>query len=215
MLLEVSKCCLGIVRAHGQAYLWCMMTERSDQTGYLSGQLLIAMPGMPDPRFAKTVIYVCAHNDEGAMGLVVNRPLDTLAFPDLLEQLGIESSKVHDQIRVLAGGPVEAGRGFVLHSCDYFQEATMRVNADVGLTATIDILRAIAVGNGPQKSLLALGYAGWGAGQLDVEIKENGWLNVESDNKLLFEDDLDVRWQHAMEKIGIDPRMLSDEAGHA
>ncbi len=191
------------------------MTDTDDDTDYLSGQLLIAMPGMPDPRFAKSVIYLCAHNSEGAMGLVVNRPMNTISFPDLLEQLEIDTPESADQIKILSGGPVEAARGFVLHSCDYLQEATMRVNADVGLTATIDILRAIATGDGPEKSLLALGYAGWGAGQLDLEIKENGWLNVEADDDLLFEENLDAKWQGAMEKIGIDPRMLSDEAGHA
>lgn len=191
------------------------MTINANDIDYLSGQLLVAMPGMPDPRFAKTVIYLCAHNAEGAMGLVVNRPMDSITFPDLLEQLEIETPDPTDQIKILSGGPVEAARGFVLHSCDYLQEATMRVNAEVGLTATIDILRAIASGEGPKKSLLALGYAGWGAGQLDHEIKENGWLNVEADDDLLFENDLDSRWQGAMEKIGIDPRMLSDDAGHA
>ena len=205
----------GIALADLPAYLWCMMTEIDTEADYLSGQLLIAMPGMPDPRFAKSVIYICAHNSEGAMGLIVNRAMETITFPDLLEQLEIETPAPTDQIKVLAGGPVESARGFVLHSCDYLQEATMRVNAEVGLTATIDILRAIASGDGPKKSLLALGYAGWGAGQLDFEIKENGWLNVEADDDLLFEENLDAKWQGAMKKIGIDPRMLSDEAGHA
>jgi len=191
------------------------MTEIADNAEYLSGQMLIAMPGMPDPRFAKTVIYMCAHNEEGAMGLVVNRAMDQLTFPDLLEQLEIDSPDPEDQIRVLAGGPVEASRGFVLHSADYLQEATMLVNDEVGLTATIDVLRAIATGEGPHKCLLALGYAGWGPGQLDTEIKDNGWLHVAADSSLLFEVDLDAKWERAIEKIGIDPRMLSDEAGHA
>lgn len=192
-----------------------VMTDIPDQAEYLSGQLLIAMPGMPDPRFARTVIYMCAHNDEGAMGLVVNKAMESLTFPDLLEQLEIQSPEPADQIRVLSGGPVESARGFVLHSSDYLQEATMLVNEEVGLTATIDILRAIATGDGPRKCLLALGYAGWGPGQLDSEIKENGWLHVAADNAILFESDIDNKWEHAMGKIGIDPRMLSDEAGHA
>jgi len=192
-----------------------MMTKISGKAEYLSGQMLIAMPGMPDPRFSKTVVYLCAHNEEGAMGLVINRAMDQLTFPDLLEQLEIDPPDPKDQIRVLAGGPVEASRGFVLHSADYLQEATMLVNDEVGLTATIDVLRAIALGEGPHQCLLALGYAGWGPGQLDSEIKENGWLHVAADNSLLFEIDLDAKWQRAMEKIGIDPRMLSDEAGHA
>jgi len=191
------------------------MSEHIHDPEYLSGQFLIAMPGMPDPRFSKSLVYLCAHNEDGAMGLVVNRPLDSLSFPDLLEQLEIDPPDPADQIKVLFGGPVESARGFVLHSSDYLQEATMLVNDGVGLTATIEILRAIATGEGPQNCLLALGYAGWGPGQLDSEIKENGWLHVAADDSLLFDVDLDGKWQRAIEKIGIDPRMLSDEAGHA
>jgi len=191
------------------------MIEIADNADYLSGQLLIAMPGMPDPRFARTVIFLCAHNNEGAMGLVVNRAMKELTFEDLLEQLDIDLPDASGQIGVLAGGPVESGRGFVLHSADYMQEATMLVNDQIGLTATIDILRAIAVGDGPRKRLLALGYAGWGPGQLDSEIRDNGWLHVPADNELLFEVNLDAKWQVAMQKIGIDPSMLSDQAGHA
>jgi len=184
-------------------------------TPYLAGRLLVAMPGMTDPRFEKTVIYMCAHNDDGAMGLVVNRALDSLSFPDMLEQLGIESRNSEGTINIHFGGPVESGRGFVLHSRDYLQEATMVVDQDVALTATIDILKAIAGGDGPLNSLLALGYAGWGPGQLDTEIKANGWLSVDADDDLVFGPDLDGKWNRAMGKIGIDPRMLSDKAGHA
>lgn len=186
---------------------------------YLAGQLIIAMPAMRDPRFEKTVIYMCAHNDDGAMGLVVNRALESLTFPDMLEQLGIDpggaGDKIGDKINVHLGGPVESGRGFVLHSRDYLQEATMVVDHDVALTATIEILKAIADGQGPRQSLLALGYAGWGPGQLDTEIKGNGWLHVAADSDLVFGPDLDSKWQRAMDKIGIDPRMLSGVAGHA
>jgi|TARA_Y100000294_G_scaffold77171_1_gene72601 putative transcriptional regulator len=182
---------------------------------YLAGQLIIAMPAMRDPRFEKTVIYMCAHNDDGAMGLVVNRALESLTFPDMLEQLGIDPRGAGDKINVHLGGPVESGRGFVLHSRDYLQEATMIVDHDVALTATIEILKAIADGEGPRQSLLALGYAGWGPGQLDTEIKGNGWLHVAADADLVFGPDLDSKWQRAMDKIGIDPRMLSDDAGHA
>jgi len=188
------------------------MTEKSE---YLAGQLLVAMPGMPDPRFAKTVIYMCAHNADGAMGLVVNRSLESLTFPDLLEQLEIDPPHPDQQIKVLFGGPVESARGFVLHTHDYFQDATMEVDQDVALTATIDILKAIADGEGPSRCLLALGYAGWGPGQLDSEILSNGWLSVSADSDLVFGTDLDGKWEKAMQKIGIDPRMLSDEAGHA
>ena len=182
---------------------------------YLSGQLLVAMPGLQDPRFAKTVIYLCAHNADGAMGLVVNREIDAISFPDLLEQLDIEPSGDVEPIRVHFGGPVESGRGFVLHSPDYVQDTTMVVDGEVALTATIDILKAIAGGSGPRRRLLALGYAGWGPGQLDTEIKANGWLHVTADDDLVFGADLEGKWQRAMGKLGIDPRMLSDEAGHA
>jgi putative transcriptional regulator len=185
------------------------------EENYLSGQLLVAMPGLQDPRFAKTVIYLCAHNADGAMGLVVNREIDAISFPDLLEQLDIEPSGDVEPIRVHFGGPVESGRGFVLHSPDYVQDTTMVVDAEVALTATIDILKAIAGGSGPRRRLLALGYAGWGPGQLDTEIKANGWLHVAADADLVFGADLEGKWQRAMGKLGIDPRMLSDEAGHA
>ncbi len=191
------------------------MPDFDEDTPYLAGQLLIAMPGMKDPRFEKAVIFMCAHNSDGAMGLVVNRALESLTFPDLLEQLGIDSLDTSDQINVHFGGPVESGRGFVLHSRDYLQEATMVVDNDVALTATVDILKAIADGDGPRQSLLALGYAGWGPGQLDSEIKSNGWLHVAADSELVFGVNLKDKWEQAMSKIGVDPRMLSDDAGHA
>lgn len=187
----------------------------SDSDTYLAGRFLLAMPGMQDERFQKTVIYMCAHGPEGAMGLVVNKPLESISFPDLLEQLDITMPPSGEGIEVLFGGPVETGRGFVLHSPDYIHDATMVVDEDVALTATIDILRAIAEGDGPAQSLLALGYAGWGPGQLDDEIKANGWLSLDSDPTLLFETDVDDKWTAAMRKLGIDPLMLSDEAGHA
>jgi putative transcriptional regulator len=191
------------------------MGPSNDSGGYLAGQLLVAMPGMRDPRFAKTVIYVCAHSEEGAMGLVINRPLESLTFGDLLQQLGIDPSEVRKSASVHFGGPVESGRGFVLHSSDYQHEDTMQVGESIALTATIDILRAIALGDGPSRHLLALGYAGWGPGQLDSEIRANGWLHVAADDELVFGSELDTKWQRAMPKLGVDPRMLSDVAGHA
>ena len=191
------------------------MDQTDLENVYLSGPLLIAMPGITDPRFEKSVIYVCAHNSDGAMGLVVNRAIDSLTFPELLQQLEIDPAAGNDPVRVLFGGPVEQARGFVLHSPDYLQDASLVVDENVALTATIDILRAIAEGQGPANSLLALGYAGWGAGQLDSEIKSNGWLSVDADADLVFGCDLDEKWERAMAKIGIDPRMLSDDAGHA
>ena len=192
-----------------------VMATLDKQGSFLTGQLLVAMPGLQDPRFAQTVIYMCAHSFEGAMGIVINKVLESLSFPDLLEQLGIESSGLEDQIAIHSGGPVEAGRGFVLHTPEYVQESTLIVNPQVALTATVDILKDMAGGNGPHHSLLALGYSGWGPGQLDSEIMANGWLNVDPDEDLIFGPDMDGKWEQAMAKIGIDPRMLSEDAGHA
>ena len=183
--------------------------------GYLTGQFLIAMPTMGDPRFERTVIYMCAHSADGAMGLVVNRVASEIDFPELLNQLEIETDGIKNPIPVLTGGPVETGRGFVLHSMDYSQDSTLKVTDEVGLTATVDILRAIAEGEGPAKSLLTLGYAGWSSGQLDNEIQANGWLNVSSDTSILFDEDLNSKWDRAVRKVGIDPSFLSAEAGHA
>ena len=191
------------------------MSTLINPSGYLAGQMLIAMPQMRDARFSRAVVYLCAHTKEGAMGLVINRMFDGLSFPDLLEQLSIEPTPLCDPIKIHFGGPVEAGRGFVLHSTDYVQETTLVVNDDVGLTATIDVLKAIANGAGPNRSLLALGYAGWAAGQLDNEIRDNAWLSVEPDEDLLFGTDLDHKWERAIAKIGVDFSMLSGEAGHA
>lgn len=191
------------------------MTDDPRDDGYLTGQLLVAMPQMLDERFVKTVIYMCAHTEDGAMGLVVNKILEDIDFPDLLDQLDLSTSSGGDDIRVHFGGPVESGRGFVLHSSDYQQDATMVIDEQIALTATTDILRDIAEGDGPQSSLLALGYAGWGPGQLDSEIQANGWLSVDADPGLIFGAEPDKTWQGALAKIGIDVSMLSGDAGHA
>jgi len=194
------------------------MATKSDAAangGYLTGQLLVAMPQMRDPRFARSVIYMCAHNAEGAMGLVVNRRVGSITFEDLLQQLGIGPSRRNDEIRIHFGGPVEQGRGFVLHSADYSQAGTMQVDESVALTATLDILKEMAAGGGPRRSLLALGYAGWGPGQLDAEIQANGWLSVAADEGLVFDADLDHKWERAIGKIGVDFSKLSGDAGHA
>ncbi len=193
------------------------------ESGYLDGQFLVAMPGMADDRFARSVIYICAHSAEGAMGIVLNRPASDLNLPDLLVQLDIvpESERIRlprkvGQMQVLMGGPVETSRGFVLHSPDfYIDQSTLPIDDSVCLTATIDILRAIARGEGPQNAVLALGYAGWGAGQLESEIQANGWLNCPADSELIFSGAVDGRYEAALRKIGIDPGMLSTEAGHA
>jgi putative transcriptional regulator len=181
---------------------------------YLAGQLLIAMPTLVAPPFARTVIYLCAHNDQGAMGLVVNKPLSSIDFPTLLDQLGIPHGDQLGSTRVQFGGPVESGRGFVLHSTDYRAEKTVVVG-DVAVTSTLEVLQAIASGDGPSRHLLALGYAGWSAGQLDAEIQANGWLTVPCDSDILFSEDLSVKWERAIAKLGVDPTMLSGEAGHA
>lgn len=185
------------------------------QSGYMNGQLLVAMPTMRDPRFAKTVIYMCVHNAEGAMGLVVNRLIDSLTFAELIEQLDIEALGVSRDVPIHYGGPVETGRGFVLHSTEYRRGGTIMVTEEVGLTATVDILKDLAEGQGPRHALLALGYAGWGAGQLDGEIQQNAWLHVPADESLVFDRDLDTKWERSIAKIGVDVRLLSGDAGHA
>jgi putative transcriptional regulator len=197
--------------------------EPSNSESYLDGQLPTAMPGMVDERFARTVIYVCAHSPEGAMGIVVNKPAADLSMPDLLVQLDIipstDAIRLPQQVgrmHVLMGGPVETSRGFVLHTPDFFiDQSTLPIDEGICLTATIDILRAIAKGEGPQKAVLALGYAGWSAGQLENEIQANGWLHCPADPELIFHAALDLKYERCLRKIGIDPAMLSSEAGHA
>lgn len=181
----------------------------------LTGQLLIAMPNMGDPRFARTVIYLCAHSTDGAMGLVVNRLLDGLTFAELLEQLSIPRPRGRGAVRLHTGGPVEGSRGFVLHTTDYVQPSSLVVDGDLALTATVDILRAIAERRGPRQALLALGYAGWGPGQLEAEIQANGWLNAPADEALVFGAEVDTAWERSLAKLGITPSLLSGSAGHA
>ncbi len=192
-----------------------MGSDQKKPDNYLSGQFLIAMPTMRDPRFARSVIYMCAHNADGAMGLVVNRLIGSLSYTDLLKQLGFEGSGSPDNRKVHFGGPVETSRGFVLHSSDKLEEGSLLVDDDVALTSTTDILRSIVSGEGPSRSILALGYSGWGPGQLDAELQSNSWLNVIADPDLLFDLDLESKWTRAMAKIGVDLGMLSGEAGHA
>lgn len=191
------------------------MSNAHKTTGTLAGQLLVAMPQMADARFERSVIYMCAHSKDGALGLVVNRPFRKLTFPALLDQLDIERGPDTRPIRVLAGGPVEEGRGFVLHSDDYVREDTLKVEHGFALTATIEILKALAKGEGPERSLLALGYSGWGPGQLEREISDNGWLNVPADPGLVFDTDLDSKWERALAKLRLTPTSLSGTAGHA
>ena len=192
------------------------MTPFNAKAEHLDGKLLIAMPSMGDPRFNRSVVYICAHSDDGAMGLIVNKPAADLNFEDLLEQLDIKAERPIEGIDVHYGGPVEHGRGFVLHSRDYeAQDATLNVNEAFGMTATLDILEDISQGHGPESCLLALGYAGWGPGQLEDEIRDNGWLIADATAGLVFSDDHDGKWKAAMDVVGIDPRMLSSEGGRA
>jgi putative transcriptional regulator len=194
-----------------------------DKSSYLDGRMLIAMPGIGDPRFERTVIYMCAHSADGAMGLVVNKAAQNLTFPELLKQLGLipdgEPIRLPARVRsmhVQFGGPVETGRGFVLHTTDYFaSDSTLPIDEQIGLTATLEVLRAIAAGKGPRQALLALGYAGWGPGQLEREMQQNGWLYCDPDEGLLFDHDLDGKYTHALRKIGVDLSMLSSHGGHA
>jgi putative transcriptional regulator len=197
--------------------------RKSSKRGYLDGQMLIAMPSMGDERFARSVIYVCAHSTEGAMGIVVNQPAANISFPDLLVQLDVVPAADLIQlpsgaggVKVLKGGPVDTQRGFVLHSSDFFLEnSTLPIDEGICLTATLDILKAIARGSGPRSAILALGYAGWAPGQLENEIQHNGWLHCSADPELIFGPDTGGKYALALKKIGIDLGMLSSEAGHA
>jgi putative transcriptional regulator len=191
------------------------MYEGDWNGGDLTGSLLVAMPSMTDERFERTVIFVCAHSEDGAMGLVVNKLMDDLTLPALLRQLKIEPGAAQDDEPIHYGGPVESSRGFVLHTADYVQESTMVITDNVALTATIEVLRAIARGEGPARKVMALGYAGWSAGQLDSEIQANGWLSVPADEELLFGADHAHKWERALAKLGVTPALLSGEAGHA
>ena len=196
--------------------------KKTATRGFLDDQFLIAMPGMKDDRFTRSVIYVCAHSDEGAMGLIINQAQQML-FPDLLVQLGImneqEAIRLPPKARdfvVRNGGPVDRSRGFVLHSGDYTVESSLPVSSDICLTATVDILRAISAGRGPRHALMALGYAGWGAGQLENEIAENGWLTCPASSDFLFDADIERKYDRLLASIGIEHLAhLSHVAGHA
>lgn len=200
-----------------------MKASRPPKRGFLDGQMLIAMPSMRDERFMRSVIYICAHSSDGAMGIVVNQLAGDIDFPKLLVKLDVipEDQRIQlpsdaRSMQVLKGGPVETQRGFVLHSADYFMEnSTLPIDDGICLTATIDILKAIAHGSGPANAILALGYAGWAPGQLESEIQDNGWLHCSADRDLIFGEDAGGKYFRALQKLGIQPGMLSSEAGHA
>jgi putative transcriptional regulator len=191
--------------------------------GFLDGQMLIAMPAMMDERFARSLIYICAHSSEGAMGIVVNHPAPNINFSDLLVKLDvipaadvIRLPSRAGVVKVMRGGPVETERGFVLHSSDfYIENSTLPIDEGICLTATVDILKAIARGEGPASAILALGYAGWAPGQLENEIQANGWLHCAADPELIFGADTGGKYERALKKLGIDPGMLSSDSGHA
>jgi putative transcriptional regulator len=197
--------------------------QKGEDSSYLDGQLLLAMPTMADKRFQRSVIYVCTHSPEGAMGLIVNQRASHISFTGLLKQLGIVGDDADETVppdllskNVHVGGPVSTERGFVLHSADYFaDDSTLEIDKNVCLTATIDILKAMAKGKGPEQAILALGYAGWAPGQLETEIQANGWLHCPADKDLIFSPDLELKYDRALFKIGIDPSHLVSEAGHA
>jgi putative transcriptional regulator len=199
------------------------LPRSQSERGYLDGHFLIAMPGMADERFARSVVYICAHSAEGAMGITINRVATQITFRDLLVQLEIiakgDEIRLPEPVRhmtVHRGGPVETGRGFVLHSADYFIEnSTLPIDEHVSLTATLEILKAIAAGTGPESSLLALGYAGWAPGQLETEIQTNGWLNCPASPEVIFDSDIESKYQRALAMIGVDPSRLAGQAGHA
>ena len=182
---------------------------------FLTGKLLIAMPAMEDPRFAQSVILICAHTDEGAMGIVLNRPLAKPSFEALLQQLDVEPTPPARQIRLCEGGPVDHGRGFVLHTTDWTGDGSLQVAGDLALTASLDILQEIAQGRGPKQGLLALGYASWGPGQLDREMHENVWLTAPTEPSVLFDEEYETKWRRAMAILRVDPLLLSGSAGHA
>jgi len=187
-----------------------------DDADFLDGQILIAMPGMEDPRFTKTLVYLCAHSSDGAMGLILNKRADGLKLKDLFGKLGIPIGSAMGKIPVHYGGPVETGRGFVLHSSDYHSDdATLQVDTATSMTATLDILHAMAMNRGPDKSIVALGYAGWAPGQLEAELQHNGWLACPADADLLFGEDEDAKWDRALAKLGVHPAMLSATGGRA
>ena len=195
-------------------YLLDMKSDGFDDSS-LDGMLLVATPGMSDPRFAKAVIYLCTYSKEGAMGLIVNQLAKEVEFDGIIGQLGIEVSEQAKSVPVHVGGPVETSRGFVLHSNDYSHPDTLVIDGQFALSATIDILKAIASGTGPSQKVFALGYAGWAPGQLDQEIQASGWLLAPSDSDIVFGDDHTVKWTKALQKLGVDPNLLSGDVGHA
>lgn len=198
------------------------MGEKTSQieASYLSGKLLLAMPGIGDPRFQHSVIFLCVHDEQGAMGLVINYEVPDVNFGQIIENLGLNSDIEVNvealQMPVMSGGPVESSRGFLLHSAEFTNKDTIRISPDFSLTGTTEALQEVVNGNGPDNALFILGYAGWGAGQLEVELQQNAWLVLDPDPEIVFNDDVKVKWNMALAKMGLDPALLStDTSGQA
>src|ERR1700722_7783369 len=191
------------------------MTEetvsKQELSGYLAGQFLLAMPHMQDPRYEKAVIYICGHDTNGAMGLVVNKHLGNLTLKGLLEYLNLPQESIRRDLPIYFGGPIDTGRGFVLHSDDFAHPGTVPLGNHIALTATIDVLQSIAEGDGPKDCLLTMGYVGWGPGQLDSELHSNRWLQIEADPEILFHISIEKKWEKAIAKLGVTPETLSEE----
>lgn len=184
-------------------------------TGYLTGQVLLAMPQMTDSRFERALVYVCGHDQNGAMGLIVNKYIQELTFKELIEQLGIPTEGIEFDMPVHFGGPIDTGRGFVLHTDDYMHPTTIHLFDSLAMTATLDILQSIAEGEGPEESLVAMGYTGWGPGQLEQELGNNTWLQMDPDFELIFSSPIENKWELAMQKLGIDVATLDPHSGQA
>ncbi|MEI9993167.1 MAG: YqgE/AlgH family protein [Rhizomicrobium sp.] len=190
--------------------------QPQEAQGFLHGKLLIAMPSLADGPFERSVIFMCQHSQSGAMGLIVNKPIAQVTFRDLMQKMDIEVTPKTSERPVLFGGPVETDRGYVLHAAEpTTRSSTLPVTPQIALTPTVDMLRAIAEGRGPEQWLLALGYAGWGPGQIESEIAANGWIHCDADSDLVFEAEMDEKWRLAFGKLGAGLSGLSSEAGRA
>ena len=181
----------------------------------LTGQIIVSMPSLEDERFYKTVIYMCAHSSEGSMGIIINKKIDYDLYPDLLEQLGIDKPLDKKKLFIRYGGPIESGRGFVLHSDDMIRKETLNIDKGVALTSTAEFFDDLSIGKGPKNSILALGYAGWAPGQLEAEILQNSWMSLSVDTSFLFDDEVSRKWTQAYKIMGVDPNNLSCQSGRA
>ncbi len=181
----------------------------------LTGKIIVSMPSLEDERFFKTVIYMCAHSSEGSMGIIINKKIDYDLYPDLLEQLGIDKPLDKKKLFIRYGGPIESGRGFVLHSDDMIRKETLNIDKGIALTSTSEFFDDLSLGKGPKNSILALGYAGWGPGQLEVEIMQNSWMTLSVDSSFLFDEEVSGKWVKAYKLLGVDPNNLSFHSGRA